>query len=152
MATAACVWNVGAIDGRFWIACAHDFVSAAVAILTVGGWCASLAGFGVQAVLIGFVGVGVTIFALYLERSCFVGRGLYIFMTIHTAEERPMDGMLEFIFIHKESDGFAVVIFCKSAIRVACQAVRVLRLVLGACRGGGGKQRKSERREQENLS
>lgn len=152
MATTAGGGNVGAIDGRLWIACAHDFVRATMAILTVGSGSAGLAWFGMEAVLVGFVGVGVTLNALDLERSCFVRRRLYILVTIHTAEERTMDGMLEFIFIHEEADRFAVVIFCKSVIRVACEAVRVLRLVLGACRIRCGKQRKSERREKKNLS
>ncbi len=145
MATAARGGNVGAVDGGFRIASAHDLVCAAVTVLAVGCGSSGAGGFGVEAVLVGFVGVGVTLNALDLEWSCFVRRRLYILVTVHTTEERPMDGVLEFIFIYEEADRFSVVIFCEGVVRVACEAVGVLRFMPGACRGGCGKQRKSER-------
>ena len=85
----------------------------------------------VSTVGIGGLRVGMALSAGDLLRRSLMGQALYVFVAIHAAEHRAVDGMLQLVFVNIQADFPAVHVFRQCRIGVTGETVFVLELVLG---------------------
>ena len=109
-------------------------MSVAVTVLATGGNLPAHVYFRVDAVLIGYAGIGVALRAAHLLRGRLVRQALHILVAVHTGEHAAVDGMLELALVNVEAEGRSILgRGGERGIGVAAEAVRVLDLLRGVC-------------------
>ena len=100
---------------------------AAMAILAVGrGRSAGLVGLGMKTMGIRRLRIGMALRAGYLLRRLLMHQALHILVAIDARQHAAMDGVLEFVAIHKQTDLLAVFIIGQRGIGVAGKTICIL--------------------------
>ncbi len=152
VAAAAGGGYIGVTHGRLGIVSGHDLVDVAVAVLAGCSGAASLCGFGVDAVGVDLLGIGVALGAGHLLRTRLMHEALYILMAIHALEHGTVNGVFEFVLVDVDAHRRAVHVLSERGIGVAGEAVRILELLRGVRGGGPGKTENNERKRRNPAS